>query len=215
MGILDEFKDTQSDRELEREAGDILGQQEGVAQVAASASEEKEGLLQTVESSLGGLEKLARKIPGYGGYKEKELRREADKLLRTELAGRFDEQRKRVAELQHDLISQARIEFLDDLERAALKLQILIDRIKTASYGYAGLFDAVKVKEEQLDALYAFDNQMLDFVESVAADIDQLTSAIVAGEGIGDAIRALVGTADEANQAFGHREEAILQAGTY
>ena len=214
MGILDEFKDMLSKEEPEGEDGDTLGEQEDMAQVSA-ASEGEGGLLETVESSLGGLEKLARKIPGYGGYKEKELRREADKLLRTELAGRFDEQRKRVAELQHDLISQARIEFLDDLERAALKLQILIDRIKTASYGYAGLFDAVKVKEEQLDALYAFDNQMLDFVESVAADIDQLTSAIVAGEGIGDAIRALVGTADEANQAFGHREEAILQAGTY
>ena len=215
MDILDDFKDTLGDKEPEKDAADLLGEQEGIAQVAASPSEEKEGLLQTVESSLGGLEKLARKIPGYGGYKEKELRREADKLLRTELAGRFDEQRKRVAELQHDLISQAKIEFLDDLERAALKLQILIDRIKTASYGYAGLFDAIKVKEEQLDALYAFDSQMLDFVESVAADIDRLTSAIVDGEGIGDAIRALVRTADEANQAFGHREEAILQAGTY
>jgi hypothetical protein len=215
MGILDEFKDTQSDKESERETGDIMGEQEGVVQAAAAGNEGKGGLLETVESSLGGLEKLARKIPGYGGYKEKELRREADKLLRTELASRFDEQRKRVAELQHDLISQAKIEFLDDLERAALKLQLLIDRIKTASYGYAGLFDAVKVKEEQLDALYAFDNRMLDFVDSVAADIDRLTSAIVAGEGIGDAIRALVGTVDEANQAFGHREEAVLQAGTY
>ena len=215
MGILDDFKDALDKRDPETDAGDILGEQEGVAEVAASASEEKKGLLETVESSLGGLEKLARKIPGYGGYKEKELRREADKLLRTELASRFDEQRKRVAELQHDLISQAKIEFLDDLERAALKLQLLIDRIKTASYGYAGLFDAIKVKEEQLDALYAFDSQMLDSVDSVAADIDRLTSAIVAGEGIGDAIRALVGTVDEANQAFGHREEAVLQAGTY
>ena len=74
MGILDEFKDTQSDKESVREAGDILGEQEGVAEVAASATEEKKGLLETVESSLGGLEKLARKIPGYGGDKEKKLR---------------------------------------------------------------------------------------------------------------------------------------------
>ena len=93
------------------------------------------------------------------------------------------------------------------------RLQLLIDRIKTASYGYAGLFDAVKVKEEQLDALYAFDSQMLDFVDEAAADIDQVTSAVSAGEGIGDAIGALVGTIDEANVTFGHREEAILQAG--
>jgi hypothetical protein len=91
----------------------------------------------------------------------------------------------------------------------------LIDRIKTASYGYAGLFDAVKVKEEQLDALYDFDNQMLNFVDEVAADVDQVSSAITAKEGVGEAISELVSTVSEANMAFGHREEAILQAATY
>lgn len=170
-------------------------------------------LRETIGASSSDLENLVRKIPGYHGYKEKELRREADKLLRTELAAAFDDQRKRLTELQHQLISQAQIEFLDDLERAVMKIQLLIDRIKTASYGYAGLFDAVKVKEEQLDALYEFDNQMLDFVDQVAADVDQLSSAITTKEDISEAISQLVGTADEANLTFGHREEAILQAG--
>lgn len=170
-------------------------------------------LRETVGASLGGFENLVRKIPGYQGYKEKELRREADKLLRMEMAARFDDQRKRLSELQHKLISLAKIEFLDDLERAVMKLQLLIDRVKTASYGYAGLFDAVKVKEEQLDALYEFDNQMLGFVDEVASDVDQVASAITAGEGISNAIAQLVDTVDEANLTFGHREEAILQAG--
>lgn len=172
-------------------------------------------LRETVESSLGGLEKLVKKIPGYKGYKDKELRREADKLLRMEVADKFDDQRKRLAELQVELISQAQIEFVDDLERAVMKLQLLIDRIRTATYGYAGLFDAVKVKEEQLDALYEFDNQMLGFVDEAAADVDRVTSAITAKEGIGDAIRELVDTMTQANTTFGHRDEAILQAGTY
>jgi hypothetical protein len=214
MDLLDSIKNTLGkDDDPEEFAEQTLSEQEDMPKTAAPRGGETGDYLGTVESSLGGLENVARKIPGYGGYKEKELRREADKLLRTELAGRFDDQRKRVSELQHELISQAKIEFLDDLERAVMKLQLLIDRIKTASYGYAGLFDAVKVKEEQLDALYAFDNQMLDFADEVSADVDHVTSAITAGEGIGDAIRALVGTVGEANQAFGHREEAILQAG--
>jgi hypothetical protein len=214
MDLLDGIKDALGkDNDPEELTEESTGEQEDLLQKAAPRGEEQGDYLETVESSLGGLENLARKMPGYGGYKEKELRREADKLLRMELADKFDDQRKRVSELQHQLISQAKIEFLDDLERAVMKLQLLIDRIKTASYGYAGLFDAVKVKEEQLDALYAFDNQMLAFVDEVAAEIDQVTSAIGAGEGIGAAISALVSTADEANQTFGHREEAILQAG--
>jgi hypothetical protein len=122
--------------------------------------------------------------------------------------------RKRLSELQNELISQAKIEFVDDLERAVMKLQLLIDRIKTASYGYGGLFDAVKVKEEQLDALYEFDNDLLNFVDEVAADVDKVASAISAEGAIGESIRDLVGTVSEANLAFGHREEAILQAAT-
>jgi hypothetical protein len=170
-------------------------------------------LRETVQGALGGLENLAHKIPGYKGYKDKEMRREADKLLRMQVASKLDDQRKRLSEQQMQLISQAQIEFVDDLERAVMKLQLLIDRVKTASYGYAGLFDAVKVKEEQLDALYEFDNKMVDSVGEVASDVDRLTSAITAKEGVGEAVTALVGTVDQANLTFGHRQEAILQAG--
>ena len=46
----------------------------------------------TVEDSKGGLESLASKIPGYRGYKEKEDRRAADKLLREHLADQLNEQ---------------------------------------------------------------------------------------------------------------------------
>jgi hypothetical protein len=171
-------------------------------------------LRETVQAGQGGFEDLVSKIPGYKGYKQKELRREADKLLRKEVAGKLDDQRRRLQELQNQLISLMQIEFLDDLERAVMKLQLLIDRIHTASYGYAGLFDAVKIKEAQLDALYEFDNKMLSFVDEVASDVDRVASAISAGEGITEAIVDLQGTVEQANQTFRHRHEAILQAET-
>jgi hypothetical protein len=216
MDLLDSIKDALSkDDDPEQSAEEALVEPGELRESVPATAREKGDYLETVEAGLGGFEDLARKIPGYGGYKEKELRREADKLLRIEVAGKFDDLRRRVSELQNQLISQAKIEFLDDLERAAMKLQLLIDRIKTASYGYAGLFDAVKVKEEQLDALYEFDNRMLEFVEEVASEVDQVSSAITARESIGEAISGLVGTVDQANLAFSHREEAILQAGTF
>ena len=216
MDILDSIKDALGmDDDPEEVAGEIAGEAEVFSEPVGSSAEGEGDMLETVHASQSSFENLANKIPGYAGYKAKELRREADKLLRMEIAAKFDDQRKRLAELQHQLISQAQIEFLDDLERAAMKLQLLIDRIKTASYGYAGLFDAVKVKEEQLDALYEFDNQMFSFVDEVAGDTDRVSSAITAKEGVGEAITDLVNTVTEANLTFGHREEAILQAGTY
>lgn len=172
-------------------------------------------LRETIDSSLSGLERLAKKIPGYKGYKDKELRREADKLLRMQTASELDDQRQRLSELQMQLITQGQIEYLDDLERGVMKLQLLIDRVKTASYGYAGLFDAVRVKEEQLDALYDFDNQMLDSVQEISANVDKIATTVGAKEGIGLAIAELVVAVEQANLTFGHRNEAILHAETY
>lgn len=216
MDILDSVKDVLGLDDGAEESGEEIMAEEPIYKEPIGSIIEGEGdMRETVQASQSGFENLVNKIPGYKGYKDKELRREADKLLRMELAAKFDDQRKRLAELQHQLISQAQIEFLDDLERAVMKLQLLIDRIKTASYGYAGLFDAVKVKEEQLDALYEFDNQMFSFVDEVAGDTDRVSSTITAKEGVGEAITELVNTVTEANLTFGHREEAILQAGTY
>ena len=172
-------------------------------------------LREKVSEAMSGLEKLAASLPGYQGYKEKEIRRQADKLLREQLARRFEEQRRRVSALQEQLVSSGRIELTDDLERAVMKLQRVIDRLKTASYGYAGFFDAVKVKEDQLDALYAFDNALLDKVAELTAAVDKVATALSGEKGASDPIQtisALAATAQSINDTLDRREEAILQA---
>ena len=56
---------------------------------------------------------------------------------------------------------------------------------------------------------------MLDSVDEIAEEVDHVSSAITAREGIGESIVDLVGTVEGANRIFGHREEAILQASTW
>ena len=141
------------------------------------------------------------------------MRREADKLLRDHLARQFNEQRRRIADLQVQLVSSGQIALVDDLQRAVTSVQTLADRLRTASYGYAGFFDAVKVKEEELDALYAFDNALVSQVAAVAAGVDKLASAITAKEGVAEAIAELTRIATEANETFGQRQEVILSLG--
>jgi hypothetical protein len=82
--------------------------------------------------------KLLGKIPGFSGYFDRDQRRSADKLLRETIAARYEEQHRRISSLQRDLISQGGIAYVDDLEAAAIKLRQFIDRVRTASYGYAG-----------------------------------------------------------------------------
>ena len=165
-----------------------------------------------VTRGLGGLEKLVASIPGYKGYKEKEMRREADKLLRMHLARQFEEQRGRLSEVQAQLTEKRQLATVATLERAMMKLQLLIDRLKMASYGYAGWFDAVKVREEELDALYSFDNALADGVAQVAGAIDGLAAAATKDEDPAAMANDLVATLERINGTFSKRQDVILQA---
>lgn len=169
-------------------------------------------LYKRVSEARTGLEQLLGKIPGYKGYKEKEMRRESDKLLREMVAGQMEIQRQRMDDLQRQLISAGRFEYLDEMGNAATKLQTFIDRVQKATYGYAGLFDAVRVREEELDRLYDFDNRLLEFAERLSGALTNLETSIPSGEGLAEAAREVLNICSEANRAFDEREHVILGA---
>ena len=147
-------------------------------------------LTSQIKDQRGGFAKLLSKLPGFKGYMEKETRRDADKIVRDAVAAKFTDQVDRLTELQTDLLSNGGFEYVDDVEQSAVKLRLFIDRVKTAPRGYGGLFDAVQVKEDQLDQLYNFDYQLLNEADNLAAAIDQCRVALgvmpapVAAEGV-------------------------------
>jgi len=89
----------------------------------------------------------------------------------------------------------------------------LINKIKDAPQGYAGFFDAVKVKEDDLARLYAFDEQMLTQAEQIAADVAALHKTVENGLNIHDAIVTLTNNLRAANEAFNSRQEVLNQVG--
>jgi len=167
-------------------------------------------LYERVSQARGGLEKLLGQIPGYKGYKDKEMRRESDKLLREILARQMAIQRQRMDDLQKQLISAGKFEHLDEMGNAVTKLQTFIDRVQKAAYGYSGLFSAVRVREAELDRLYDFDTQLLEYVERLSAALNNLEVSIPSGEGLAEAIRQVVAICAEANHTFDDREHVIL-----
>jgi hypothetical protein len=126
-----------------------------------------------IKDQRGGFAKVLAKLPGFKGYMEKETRRDADKIVRDAVAAKFTDQLDRLTELQNEMLSNGGFEFVDDVEQSAVKLRTFIDRVKTAPRGYAGVFDAVQVKEDELDQLYSFDYQLLSEADNLAAAIDQ------------------------------------------
>lgn len=149
------------------------------------------------------------KIPGFKGYIEREGRRSSDKMLREMVSQRFEEQWQRISALQRDLISSGGLSFVDDLEASALKIRQFVDRVKTASYGYAGFFDAKKINEAELVKLYEYDLSLLTQVDEVKRAIDHVEASI-GTDGLPASIRNLTSVAQSSVDLFNRRDEVIL-----
>ncbi len=155
------------------------------------------------------IRKLFSKIPGFSGYIERENRRAADKVLREAVADRFEELWQRISSLQTDLISAGGLEFIDDMERAAIKIRQFIDRIRHASYGYSPFFNATKVNEEELAKVYEFDLALLENVDIVGRAIDNVETSI-GTDGLPAAIRNLSSLSQQTVDMFNQRSEIMM-----
>jgi hypothetical protein len=142
------------------------------------------------ESLAERLERLARLVPGMGSYQDKESRREADKRLRSTLADRLDGARTAVEGVIDGLQTEGHLEHLDRLGRLERKLHKAADSIRFASYGFSGVFDAVKIDEARLDRLYAFDIALAESVSSIVETAERL-KAIPSGAMGPDALKPM------------------------
>jgi hypothetical protein len=167
-------------------------------------------LTERIYGSRNKLEEFVSQVPGYAGYKAKEERREADRLLREYVARQYEAQLKRLNELQYALTEQGRLREMTVLERAVMRLQLLIDRIKTAPQGYSGVFDAIKVDERVLDYLYEFDEEMLQGTDELAAKLDELSSAVNDESLSVQQANELVAMLERLNNTFSRRQDVIL-----
>ena len=95
------------------------------------------------------LEKIMGYIPIYRGYKEKELRRESDRLVRTEAVNRLKTAKTAFRRTFANPTVVQKLAGDDTYRYEALTSRIdrVTQRIDRAVAGYAGMFDAIKSKK--------------------------------------------------------------------
>ena len=164
---------------------------------------------QKVTSQVDPFKKLISYIPGFSGYVERQNRRDADKILRETVAQRFEEQWSRVSNLQTELVSNGKIELVDDLEKSALKLRTFIDKVSRAARGYSGLFDAVKINEKELEAIYQYDLAFFQLADQIKSGVDNLESSLNDEAALPAAIRNLNSLTQLAVETFDRRAEVV------
>jgi hypothetical protein len=169
-------------------------------------------LFDTVKGGQDIFKKLLSYIPGFNGYIERTNRRAADKLLREQVALKYNELAARTSRLQKDIADAGQIDLLDDIDSVGLKLRTFADRIKNASYGYSGFFDAVKINEKELEKIYTFDAAFFMLADQISSGLDNVEVA-VAGDGLKAAIRAVNDLARQAGETYDRRYETITGSG--
>lgn len=170
-----------------------------------------EGFYEQIVGGAGTLQNLLGKLPGLSGYMERGQRREADQLLRDTITGRLEQARLNYSSVYRTVgrnIALA-MDYAEQMGRADNLMMGLVGKIKDAPVGYAGFFSAIKVKEEDLARLYAFDAQMLDHTDQIVAEVDALAKTVADGGALQGSLDSLTASLLEANQVFNSRQEVL------
>jgi hypothetical protein len=138
-------------------------------------------ILDNARAAQNALERLASQIPGFQGYRERELRRDADRQQREHLASRLEANKKILNELADQATRGGPLDAINDVETARKRLDRVAARLRYAARGYSGFFDAVKVDEAVLGRVYQLDLSLLEAVEAVRTATEAARAAGLAG----------------------------------
>jgi hypothetical protein len=172
---------------------------------------EKNNVYSDVKGQMRLSERIAAFIPGFRGYKEKEIRRESDRLIRNHLSLKLSTEKNDLREISQKLADRRYLDVLTDIDRLNAKMDRMVEKVNHASYGYSGFFDAVKVKEDSLDRMIDFDNKLMDNVDALAAEIGGFKADLASGntsnlkariQSVTDKLESLEDTFDQRNEVI-------------
>jgi hypothetical protein len=135
-----------------------------------------------VEEDRGLLKKIQSFIPGFSGYRRREDLRDADRMLRMQVAQKLGLQRRGLEECRGMLVQNYGSKELDAVGGLINQFKKVEGLMTHAEVGYSGLVTDLKVKEGEIDRLYEYDASMIDHINSIGASIDSLKNSIIAAD---------------------------------
>ncbi len=113
-------------------------------------------------------------VPGFRGYKLKEQRREADRIVRTYIYDVMERSRDDLTTCLQALTDNRLTELVEPMNRLIAKVDRVAEKINHASYGYAGFFESVRIEDPDLDRMLSYDTQLMD----LARKVSELTTSL-------------------------------------
>jgi hypothetical protein len=169
-----------------------------------------DSFVENAKSQQNVLERLVKGLPGISGYVDKELRRNADYRVRQLIGDELDRSRTALLDIQNKLLKHGGLAFMDEMGAAVNKVQLLADKVKIASYGYTGFFDAAKIREDSLHNLRRFDVALLNEVAKLESAVAALSNSMSDKAAIEPLLNKVVECAADLTALFERRQQAII-----
>ena len=156
--------------------------------------------LERVQDSEKPLERLMLILPGFRGYKLREQRREADRIVRDYAYKTLEHSRDDLMTCFQSLSDSKASELMEPVNRLVAKIDRVAEKINRASYGYSGFFDSIKIEESELENMLAYEAQLMDSVRKIGgltanfkADLSQgkLENARIEQQQLDDSVSSL------------------------
>ena len=167
--------------------------------------------LERVQESERLLERLMLVLPGFRGYKLKEQRREADRIVRSYIYELMERTRDDLTTCLQALTDNKLTELVEPTNRLIAKTDRVAERINHASYGYTGFFDSVRIEEPDLDRMLAYDSQLMDLARKTSEMTTALRGDLTQNrlDGVRNAELQLDGSISSLELAFDQRKSVI------
>lgn len=131
-------------------------------------------------SDLPWLDRLAIRIPGYGGYTKRANRRSADQALRDAISRRLAGLRTNLESAIRACLDRGALSEIGALERVAAHLDRVAARVHAAGSGTDAFYGADDLESTKADPLHALDMALFEKADALASRFDQAGADLLA-----------------------------------
>mgnify|MGYP001767764756 FL=1 len=169
-----------------------------------------------VEDDRGLLKKIQLVVPGFRGYRIREDLRDSDRMLRAELAKRLGLQRSQLEDARRALVRENPMsKALEEMGGVVNSMKRVEGEILHAEVGYSGISADVKIKEDELNLLYEYDNSMIESLNFIDEALIKVPGLVRSGNDadLREAVETVRTRIDGLESRFKRRKAAITGTG--
>ena len=165
--------------------------------------------IEKAKSDYSFFEKVLSYIPGYRGYKEKEIRRETDRLVRMQasdiMKSGYDKLTEAITSLTPVMTEYDR----NLVDKVLVKFDTIRQQTERAVSGYADFFNVNKVKEDKLGQVIENDAELLNKAVEIKDFSEEISTSGSNTEQIRLNLQKILIKIDDIDKTLKNRKELL------